>query len=226
MSDVDHLPLLRLMQLVSPALPVGAYAYSQGLETAVSRGWVNTEEETKLWISGLLRHNLALVDLPVLFRLYAAFSRADDAAVYHWSGFLAACRETRELRQEDQHLGQALARLLTDLGIESAHRWRRAATASFAVSFALAATMWRIPARAAASGYAFAWLENQVASAVKLVPLGQTAGQRILSAVQQDIPALIAEAQRFDDDEIGFSAPAFAVGSAWHETEYTRLFQS
>jgi len=226
MNGLGDLALLRLLQLVSPALPVGAFAYSQGLETAVSRGWVSTEAETQHWISGLLRHNLARVDLPVLFRLCAALSRGDEAALHHWSGFLAACRESRELRAEDQHLGQALARLLTDLGIESAGAWRRATTASFAVSFALAAVAWRIPAHATASGYAFAWLENQVACAIKLVPLGQTAGQRVLSAVQQVIPAVIDEAQRLDDEEIGFSAPAFAIGSAWHETEYTRLFQS
>lgn len=218
--------LLRLMQLVSPSLPVGSYAYSQGLETAVSRGWVTTEIDARQWIGGLLRGNLAFVDLPVLFRLYAAFTASDHAQVRHWSAFLAACRESRELRQEDRHLGQALARLLADLGVNSAQVWRRAETASFAVSFALAAVAWRIPVHAAVAGYAFAWLENQVACAIKLVPLGQTAGQRILSMVQQDILQATVDAQQVADDEVGFSAPAFAIASALHETEYTRLFQS
>lgn len=221
-----ELALLRLMQLVSPALPVGAYAYSQGLETAVSRGWVHSESSAQHWIGGLLRQNLAFVDLPVLSRLHAAFTAGDDAGVQNWSAFLAACRESRELRQEDRHLGQALARLMTDLGVDSAQVWRRATTASFAVSFALAAVSWRIPARATLAGYAFTWLENQVACAIKLVPLGQTAGQRILSVVQQEIPQVIVGAELLDDDEIGFSAPAFAIASALHETEYTRLFQS
>lgn len=226
MNLSDDLALLRLMQLVSPALPVGAYAYSQGLETAVSRGWVSSELDAKTWIGGLLRHNLAFVDLPVMWRVHAAFTQADATGVRYWSEFLSACRETRELRLEDQHLGQALARLLVDLGIEAAQPWRRASTASFAVSFALAAATWRIPPRATATGYAFAWLENQVACAIKVVPLGQTAGQRILGAVQQDIPDVVTASERLDDDEIGFSAPAFVMGSVYHETEYTRLFQS
>lgn len=226
MTVVDELALLRLMQLVSPSLPVGAYAYSQGLETAVSRGWVSSERDAMAWIGGLLRHNLAFLDLPVLLRVHAAFRQLDHEAVFNWSTFLAACRESREIRQEDQHLGQALARLLNDLGIEDAQQWRRAPTASFAVSFAMAAAAWHIPARATATGYAFAWLENQVACAIKLVPLGQTAGQRILSAVQQDIPGVVTQSERLDDDEIGFSAPAFIMGSVLHETEYTRLFQS
>lgn len=226
MNTLNDLALLRLMQLVSPALPVGAFAYSQGLETAVSRGWVSNEGETLQWIGGLLRHNVARLDLPVMLRLHAAFRVGDDAALQHWSCFLAACRESRELRAEDQHLGQALARLLTDLGVEPARVWRRAAAASFAASFALAAVTWRIPAHIAASGYAFTWLENQIACAIKLVPLGQTAGQRVLSEIQQAIPNVVAAAQCLDDEEIGFSAPSFAIGSAWHETEYTRLFQS
>lgn len=218
--------LLRLMQLVSPALPVGAYAYSQGMEHAVHAGWLWDEDSAQEWIIGLLQNPLCHVDVPVLARLYAAWEANDNAALQRWSAFLGACRESRELQLEDRQLGTALARLLRDLKIEEAAPWCVHPHAGFAMLFALAAVHWLVPVTAAAQGYLWAWTENQVAAAIKLVPLGQTAGQRILSQAVAVIPAAAAKGLALADEDIGFVAPRLAIGSALHEDQYSRLFRS
>lgn len=218
--------LLRLLQLTSPALPIGAYAYSQGLEHAVTVGWVHDAHTAERWILGILGEGLARLDLPVLLRLQRAWLEDDEDALQQWAAFLRGCREAAELQEEDRQLGQALARLLRDLDVGAAAAWTHHRHAGLAVLFALAAARWSIPPIVAAHGYVWVWVEHQVAAAVKLIPLGQTAGQRLLSRAAALIPAAVAEAVALDDDDIGFAAPALAIGSALHETQYSRLFRS
>ena len=222
----DDTALLRLMQLVSPALPVGAYAYSQGMEYAVHATWLRDEASVDDWILGLLRQVLSRVDVPVLARLYRAWSEDDEEALSYWSAYLRACRESRELQEEDRQLGRALARLLRDLNVTEAAPWVDHPSAGFAVLFALAAMRWRVSLRAAAQGYLWSWAENQVAAAIKLVPLGQTAGQRILSRVCAAIPDAVTRGLALEDEQIGFVAQRLAMGSALHEHQYSRLFRS
>ncbi|MDX1655319.1 MAG: urease accessory UreF family protein [Candidatus Competibacteraceae bacterium] len=217
--------LLRLLQLSSPALPVGAYAYSQGLETAVERGWVSDPASTADWLQGLLEENLVQLDLPALARLLQAWSRDDRATVACWNHWLGACRETAELRAEDHHLGAALARLLTALGLQEARDWQRGPTC-FATSFALAAVRWHIPLEQAALGYLWTWAEAQAGAAAKLVPLGQTQLQRLLSRLQPDLVAAAQRGLALDDQDLGASAPGLALGSCLHEIQYCRLFRS
>ena len=218
--------LMRLLQLSSPMLPVGAYAYSQGLEHAVHAGWVHDERTAHAWIGGVLREGLMRLDVPVLARLYHAWHMADYVAVHWWSSFLHASRESAELQREDRHLGQALARLLRDLEIGDAADWMTCAHASFAGMFTLAVVRWEIPLRMATQGYLWAWVENQAAAAMKLIPLGQTAGQRILYDAATVIPAIADEGLALADDDIGYAAPGLALGSALHENQYSRLFRS
>jgi urease accessory protein len=217
---------LRLLQLASPALPVGAYAYSQGLESAVELGWVHDETSARDWILGLLAHSQARLDALVLIRLHGAWQRDDTEAVQHWTRWLYASRESFELQQEDRHLGQNLARLLVDLDLPEAAPWRGAERVCFATLFALAAARWGIAPRDAISGYLWTWTENQVMAATKLVPLGQTAGQRILGAAIPVIEHTTEQALELPDDELGFSAPGLALAAARHETQYSRLFRS
>ena len=225
MVDItNNIALLRLFQLVSPALPVGAYAYSQGLECAVDQKWINDEEETRLWLTGLLKSNLAYLDVPVLKRLYEAWEENDLEELVYWNRFLYVSRESHELQKEDQHLGAALMRLLTQLGVED--RCRELSPTCYATAFTLAATTWSVPKRDALTGYVWSWLENQVAAAIKLVPLGQTAGQRILSEVLGEVPDAIDVGLSLSDEQIGFIAPSLAMASAAHEAQYSRLFQS
>lgn len=226
-SDVTLLSVLpRLLQLTSPLLPVGAYAYSNGLETAVARGWIHDESSVSTWVHGVVEHNLGRLDLPLFLRLYAAWGRGDDTEAQHWSQRLVASRESAELRREDLQLGRALWRLLRDLGEADDVRVAEWRESSFAAAFAFAAVRWHVPALPAAMGLAFATVENWVAAAIKLIPLGQTAGQRILGTLADKLPGIVEHAASLPDVEMGSSAPGLALVSAWHEQEYTRLFQS
>lgn len=213
---------LRLMQLASPCLPVGAYAFSQGLEAAIELGWITNAADAREWLALQLTHGLASVDLPLLLRTYDAFAANDLAQAEYWNALLLACRETYELRLGDCATGTALARLLPELGVELPALDEPA----FMTLFALAAVRWQIPAHDCALGYAWTWLENQVVAVTKLLPLGQTHAQQLLSALQTQIPDALAAAIAVDDEEIGSSLPGLALAGIHHETQYTRLFRS
>src|SRR4051812_40170856 len=114
---MSQLPLLRLLHLASPALPIGGFHFSQGLEYAVECGWVIDEASALDWIGGIARTSVGTLDLPIVARLHAAWSEQDHESVRHWSDRLIAARETSELRAEDRHLGASLARILVDLNI-------------------------------------------------------------------------------------------------------------
>jgi len=176
---VTGVALTRLLQLVSPALPIGAFAYSQGLEQAVASGWVTDEESAATWLLGLLHSGLATLDLPVLERLIDAWRTDNRPRVDAWSAWLAACRSTRETRAEEKQLGSALARALGAIGVREAREWEGSAHVTQAAMFALGAARFAIPTSAALAGYAFAWAESTTSAAVRLVPLGQSAGQRL-----------------------------------------------
>jgi urease accessory protein len=214
---------LRLLQLGSACLPVGAYAFSQGLEAATELRWVRAPAELESWLSTQLLQGLGCVDLPLLLRLADAWCAQDLTAVQYWNALLLACRESHELRLGDTATGAALARLLPELGVAVP---AEVADPAFATLFALAAVTWQVPAPLAALGYAWSWLENQLIAATKLLPLGQTRAQLLLSALQQQIPAALAHARMLDDADIGASLPGLALCSIHHETQYTRLFRS
>ncbi|MCB1803174.1 MAG: urease accessory protein UreF [Gammaproteobacteria bacterium] len=225
-SPSDPLARLRLLQLTSPALPIGGFTYSQGLEWAVEAGWVHDTSTLTDWLQGLIDDNLLYLDLPVLVRLHRACANDDVAAIDRWGRTLLAARESRELRAEEHNRARALCSLLRDLDIASAERWREQLAHCQAAPFALAAVHWRIGLEDCLLGYAWGWLENQVAAAVKLVPLGQTDGQRVQLALAATLPSVVSEALLLSDDDIGAGAPALAIAGARHETQYTRLFRS
>ena len=128
---------LRLWQLISPALPIGAFAYSQGFEYAVECDWVTDEEQAYQWISGIAEHSVASLDLPVMVRCYHAWRKNDSEAIEKWSQFLLASRESKEMLAEDQNIGKALATLLTELEVSQAAEWCFSSQCSFVVMFSL-----------------------------------------------------------------------------------------
>lgn len=225
-ADTLSLASLRLWQLISPALPVGAYAYSGGLEYALHAGWLRNAAEVEDWITGLLQQSLCRLDLPVLQRCYQAWTNCDQDAVQYWSELILAARESSELHAEDLQLGRALATLLSDLDIREAAPLRQSDAAPFVCLLALAGVNWQVPIAQLAAGLLWSWSENQVAAAIKLVPLGQTAGQTMLLRIAEVIPAAVMTGLQLRDDEIGAMAPGLGIASAQHEVQYSRLFRS
>jgi urease accessory protein len=231
-SDVTpagRLAFLRLLQLSSPALPIGAFAYSQGLEPAVAAGLVTDEGTASSWILGLLAGPIAHLDLAVFARLHRAAASGDGAAAQRWTAFLLASRATAELQNEDRHLGSSLARVLVTMGIPEAAvnlTTGEIADRTFASMFALATARFDIDVQSALQAFAFAWAEAQTSAAVRLVPLGQSAGVRILATAAQAIPSAVDRALILEDDDIGAAAPLHALLSIAHETQYSRLFRS
>jgi urease accessory protein len=209
------LKLNRLLQLCSANLPVGGFSFSQGLEYAVEMGWVNNPTSTKEWVNFNLHQSIAHTDLVLLNRLHKALLEDDFAGFHTWNQHALACRESNELYLADVAMGKALMRLLKDIqGIDSHHYMEliREKHISFVSAFAL-------------SAYLFG-LDNQVAAATKLVPLGQTQGQNLLFELSEQVEEAIEQANQIDDENIGASLPRLAMASAWHETQYTRLFRS
>ncbi len=222
------LPLVRLLQLASPALPIGAYSYSQGLEWAVEASVVRDAASAQAWIGDMLSLVVARGEVPIAFRLLHA-AGGDWPALTHWNAWFRATRETAELRAETLQMGQSLIRLAGDLQLldAAAHAILPALDpVTLPAAFALAARGFEVPVAAALAAYIWSWLENQVLAAVKLVPLGQVAGQRLLAALGGTIPAAVATAAGMRDDDIATFAPGLALASSRHERQYTRLFRS
>jgi len=228
MSDFldDHDALLHLFQLVSPALPVGAYAYSQGLETAVEEKWINDFDSAQDWISNVMSNALGKLDLPILLRLRKAWDADDVQQVSHWNEFLLASRESKELLFEDTQMGEALHRLLVELKISQADEWPSEQKICFVTMFSLAAKHWRISPESMAKGFVWSWLENQVSAAIKLVPLGQTDAQKLLLLLMPNVSFVARQSQHIVDEDIGNNLPRLAIGSMQHEVQYSRLFRS
>jgi urease accessory protein len=219
-------PLLRILHLASPALPIGAFHFSQGLEYAVEAGWVKDEPSALEWIAGIARHAVGTLDLPVLIRMHRAAYIGDDGELQRWGRFLLAARETEELRAEDRHMGSALARILRELGARIPGPNPQRAHPAFAEMFAVACAHWNIAEHEALQAYAWTWAENQILAAVKLVPLGQSAGQRTLHALVPLLEEIATQALDIDEIDIGACAVMQGLASARHETQYTRLFKS
>ncbi len=218
--------LIRLMQLVSPVLPVGAYTYSQGLEWAVETGMVQSESAAQVWIEDCLEFGAARLEAVYLVHMLRAWQRGQPDEAQAFDAAFLASRETAELRAETLQMGHSLARLLRDLEADSTRSLASFAEPSYPLVWSFAASAWAIPMEEAVAGYLWAWLENQVMAAVKLVPFGQTAGQRLLVALGRKLPACAAEALLISLEQTCNSMPAFAIASCCHETQYTRLFRS
>lgn len=217
---------VRLWQLISPTLPVGAFTWSQGLEYAVAAGWVDDESGALDWIDGLASEVVARLDLAVVDRCWRAFGRGDVVAALVWNRRLLAFRETAELLAEDRAMGSALRRLALNLELPLPSELGNPEPVSFAVMFAWLARHWHVGRAETVAGYLWAWCENQTAAAIKLVPLGQTAGQRLLLRLGERIPATVQRTLALPDDDIGLTGPGQFIASASHETQYTRLFRS
>ncbi|MGJ8694470.1 MAG: urease accessory protein UreF [Thalassotalea sp.] len=230
LSTPEHaIKLNRLLQLCSANLPVGGFSFSQGLEYAIEAGWIKSQADTASWIQLNLSQSIAQTDLAILKRSYQALATNDLDKAEYWNQHIIACRESYELQLADLAMGKALIRLLKNLTAIDCEPYQAITSLteiSFVSAFALAAVLFELDLASAQSGYCWTYIDNQVAAATKLVPLGQTQAQNLLFNLTADITEPLSTANNIADHEIGASLPHLAMASAWHETQYSRLFRS
>ena len=217
---------LRLMQLSSSSLPVGSYTWSQGLEWAVEAGWITDAEAFRRWQIQQMEQSFFCVDLPLFSRLYHACEHQDIAAASRWTAYLLACRETRELREEERNRGAAFARLLSDRQPDCPPPWRSLCQQSQLAGMAWLGVRWRIALPEMALSLGYSWIESAVMAGVKLVPFGQQAAQQLILRLCDHYAAEMPRALAAPDGDIGSATPLAAIASARHETQYSRLFRS
>lgn len=212
-----------LLQLSSAALPVGAYSYSQGLEAAIDDGRLRTPDDVARFIDDVLRLVIARYEAPVWWRLRAALDDGDVARLRDWNDEFLATRESAELRAETLQMGHSMVELMRGLGTPihvAIDAW------TWPAAHAFASRDWDIAPRSALNGYLFGWLENQVLAGMKALPYGQLAGQRMLHALRPVVAGVVVDASEARDDDLSTQAPAYAINSARHESQYSRLFRS
>jgi urease accessory protein len=221
--------LLHLMWLASPALPVGGFSYSEGLEAAVESGAVAGEAQAANWLLDQLELGLRRSELPVVASACEAWRRGDLATVGDLNDWVTRTRETSEIRQQTQQMGRSMVEWLKNRAVHDERVASLAAlqpTPTWPIAFALAAAQSGASPRDALVSFAFGWAENMVQASLKAVPLGQNAGQRILERLCAAILAAVDASLLIGDRERQAFAPMLAILSARHETQYSRLFRS
>jgi urease accessory protein len=223
----DSQALLRLLQLSSAALPVGAFSYSEGLETLVQQERITTVDDLRHWLTQELTYGAIALEAAMLVRAYNAAAQHDWETLARWNHWLSAVRETAELREQSWTMGRALVRLLVAIAPDIEPTIAACETpCNFAIAFGVAAAHWQIPKDEALLGYFHSWAGNLINAGVKLIPLGQTPGQALLLSLYP----LMDEAQQrilsTPDDQLKTCGWGLAIASMEHETLYSRLFRS
>ena len=221
-------PLLRLLQLASPSLPIGAYTYSQGLEAAIEAGAVHDESSARAWITEALGV-VADFEAPVLWRLLKGFEARDRAAVTYWTECFVAARDTAEFRAETIQMGYSLSKLVGELKVADDALLKIMASQPeipLPTAFAFAAEALDVSHEAALLGLLFSMVENQMLVCVKSIPLGQVSGQRLLLSLHPVIEVAARQAQALEDDELSNWAPGLSLLSMQHEVQYSRIYRS
>lgn len=222
--------LLRLMAWLSPSFPVGAFSYSHGLEWAVEAGLVTDGRQLADWVGGVVEHGAGRVDAALALEAHRAVADADRLAqAVEWG---EALRGTAELALESSAQGRAFLNTLVAawpddfLSEWAADLKAQGRVPAYPVAFGVAAARAGIGEDEAVAAFLHAFAANLVSAAIRLVPLGQTDGQRALAALEPTIMAAARAALARPFADLGAAAPMVDWCSMKHETQYTRLFRS
>ncbi len=220
--------LLWLMQLASPALPVGGFSYSEGMEAAVEHGLVTDEHSAQTWLIDQLHLVQSRSELPVVAQAMRAWRTHDKAALQQLNDWVMQTRETFEMRLQTEQMGRSLLIWLRNhqAADEADMQLCDSLPPTWPLVFALALNTHSVDTREGLLTYAFGWAENMVQAAIKSVPLGQLSGQRMLAALSAEIPVAVEHALSIPDNQQQSFTPRLAILSARHETQYSRLFRS
>ncbi|AFY95995.1 urease accessory protein UreF [Chamaesiphon minutus] len=223
----DRQQLLRLLQLSSPLLPVGGYSYSEGLEQTIDRGIISDRGTLQAWIECELQTGAIRIETAMVDRAYLAGMTGEIARLRYWNQWLCAARETEELRLQSWQMGGSLVKLALELTPEIADSISAIGNpCNYAIAFGHVAQAWQIEREAAILAYVHTWVANQLSVGIKLIPLGQTAGQQILWQLQPNIDALARTIPTLADRDLYACSWGLSLASMQHETLYSRLFRS
>ena len=227
MSFLPDRQLLRLLQLASPLLPVGGYSYSEGLESLILQGIITDRITLQAWIESELQAGAIRIETAVMDRAYLAGLELKPERLQYWNHWLSAARETEELRQQSWQMGGSLAKLVVELtpGIQDLMT-AIARPCHYAIAFGVTAQYWQIDRQAAILAYLHSWATNQIGVGVKLIPLGQTAGQQIVWQLQGELDLLAQMIPTLADSDLYACSWGSSLASMQHETLYSRLFRS
>jgi urease accessory protein len=227
MDMLTDTQLLNLLQLVSPSLPVGAYSYSESLETLVENGIIITQKTLQDWLESELKYGAIRLEAAVIIRAYEAVLAGDLQLLSYWNLWLSAARETEELRNSSWQMGRSLIKLLEKLQPQIKPITDSIGNpCNYAIAFAIALSDCKINIQAVLLGYLHSWVSNLITAGIKLIPLGQTAGQQLLVILQPLLNQVQAEILQMTDDELSCCSWGLSLASMQHETQYTRLFRS
>jgi urease accessory protein len=224
---LTHSHFLTILQLASPALPVGAYGYSEGLETLIENGTITNIENLEDWLKSELIYGSICLDAAIMVRGFHAVKLGDRSALKRWNLWLSAARDTEELRAASWQMGRSLMQLLGKLEPEILPVVNAVGyPGNYAIAFAIACAHWDINIQAALLAYLHSWANNLITAGIKLIPLGQTAGQELLLGLQPLLITTVGEILTMEDDDLGCCSWGLSLASMQHETQYTRLFRS
>lgn len=218
---------LHFLQFVSPSLPVGAYSYSEGLETLVEQGVITQIEQLEHWLMRELQYGGVRLEGAVMTRSRLCILEQDWSKLNFWNDWLFATRDSAELRQQSEQMGQSLIKLLVHLQPDAAtildHLHH---SCHYAIAFSISATLWQIPPEFFILGYLQSWATNLINAGVKLIPLGQTQGQKLLFNLSPLLETVTEQILSLADDQLETCSWGTSLASMQHETQYTRLFRS
>jgi len=227
--SIEQLKILKLLQLASPNLPLGAYAYSEGIETLVEQNIITSSETLFNWLSQQLKFSSIRIETALMIRSYQNFINHNIEQINYWNQYSSATRESKELRQQSWQMGNSLIKLL--LQIEANENLTQIINqinlpCNYNIAFGITGQWWQLNLEDVTLTYLQSWANNLIMAGIKLIPLGQTQGQQILAEINQTISKIYPEIINLKDDQLFSCNFGLSLASMEHQLLYSRLFRS